>query len=193
MIIFVGGLIGAGKSSVARGLAQHLGYFYFDVDEIKREVFERDPSMEEKILKGIPVDRATREEICRIAVQRVTVLLDTNPNLVFDDTLHFRYFRNWLYDAFTELGQETLMVWVRSSEETTMARLTQARINHILKDPIPLRRRMVQDFEDFNHSLVMCPNEGSLEHTLADLCSLLKRISSIDLPASTSVEGASST
>ncbi|MCP5067736.1 MAG: hypothetical protein GY946_14340, partial [bacterium] len=43
MIIFVGGLIGAGKSSVARGIAQRLGYHYFDLDETKKEVFGRDP------------------------------------------------------------------------------------------------------------------------------------------------------
>lgn len=36
MIIFVGGLIGAGKSSVAKGLAERLGFLYFDLDETKK-------------------------------------------------------------------------------------------------------------------------------------------------------------
>ena len=49
MIIFVGGIIGAGKSTVATHLASHYGFPYYDVDEVKKEVFSRDPDFERNI------------------------------------------------------------------------------------------------------------------------------------------------
>ena len=54
MIIFVGGLIGAGKSTVARAIAEKYSLYYYDVDEIKKQVFREDPDYQNNMEKGIP-------------------------------------------------------------------------------------------------------------------------------------------
>ncbi|MEE9417227.1 MAG: ATP-binding protein [Acidimicrobiales bacterium] len=187
MIVFVGGLIGAGKSSVARQLADRLGYYYFDLDEIKRDIYGRDPDNKRKLVEGIPIDLTTRGEVYRTAIAELETLISAHPNVVFDDTLHFRQFRRMLYVAVTDMGQDFIMVWVRASESTILTRLAAApRLNHVLSDPVPLHLQMVRDFEEFSHCLVMCPNDGALDDTLDDLCSLLGRVGSLELPVGAS-------
>lgn len=177
MIIFVGGLIGAGKSTVAKGLAERLGFLYFDLDEVKREVYDRDPENARLLEAGIPVGLQTRAQVYQEAIGRITPLLETHPNVVFDDTLHFRRFRHEMWDAMESLGHQAITVWVRADESVIKQRLTATpREGHVLKDPMPLLDQMMRDFEDFHHSLLMCPNNGALDDTLDDLISLLERI-----------------
>ena len=177
MIIFVGGLIGAGKSSVARCIAERLDYLYFDLDEIKKDVYGRDPDNARKLAEGIPPDLDTRAELYREATVQVRRLLANHPNIVFDDTLHFRRFRQFLYDEMGSIGQDFVMVWVRANEEVILARLSAtSRENHILNDPIPLHEQMVRDFEEFQVPLLMCPNNGSLDDTVDEFFIMVDRI-----------------
>jgi predicted kinase len=185
MIILVGGLIGAGKSSVARRLADRLGYLYFDLDETKKEVYGRDPDNMRKLAQGIAPDLETRAELYREAFARITGLLETHPNIVFDDTLHFRRFRLFLYDEMERIGQDFIMVWVRADEDVIVNRLSSVeRENHILSDPIPLHEQMVRDFEDFQVPVVMCPNNGAIDDSVDGLFVLLDRIRSMPGPES---------
>jgi predicted kinase len=180
MIVLVGGLIGAGKSSVARAIAERLDYHYFDLDEIKKEVYGRDPDNARKLAEGIPPDLETRAELYRVAVEQVSALIETTPNIVFDDTLHFRRFRQYLYDEITRLGHDFVPVWVRADEEVILHRLKSTpRDNHILADPIPLHEQMLKDFEEFQVPLLMCPNNGSLDETVDALFSLVDRVRSM--------------
>ena len=185
MIIFVGGLIGAGKSSVARCIADRLDYLYFDLDEIKKEVYGRDPENARKLAAGVPPDLETRAELYREAVARLQPLLQEHPNVVFDDTLHFRRFRQYLYAEMADLGQDFITVWVRADEEVILARLAATpRENHILSDPVPLHEQMVRDFEEFQVPLLMCPNNGALDDTVDAFFAMLDQIRA--LPGCTS-------
>lgn len=177
MIIFVGGLIGAGKSSVARCVAERLDYLYFDLDEIKKDVYGRDPENARKLAEGIPPDLDTRAELYREAIARLGPLLTTHPNVVFDDTLHFRRFRHYLYEEMARIGQDFIMVWVRADEDVILARLAATRReNHILSDPIPLHEQMVRDFEEFQVPVLMCPNNGTLDDTVDAFFGMLSRV-----------------
>ncbi len=180
MIVLVGGLIGAGKSSVAQRIAERLDYVYFDLDEIKKEVYGRDPANARKLVEGVPPDITTRAELYRVAVAQVTTLLKASPNIVFDDTLHFRRFRQYLYEEMTKLGQDFVPIWVRADEEIILERLrAKPRENHILSDPIPLHEQMLKDFEEFQVPLLMCPNNGLLEETVDALFVLIGRVKSM--------------
>ena len=180
MIILIGGLIGAGKSSVARKMAERLGYLYFDLDETKKEVYGRDPDNARKLAEGIPPDLETRAELYREAIARITSLLETHPNIVFDDTLHFRRFRRYLYDEMARIQQDFIMVWVRADEHVILSRLASTkRAGHILADPIPLHEQMVRDFEEFQVPVLMCPNNGSLDATVDGVFKLIDRVAAM--------------
>ena len=88
MIIFVGGIIGAGKSTVAKALAAQYGFPYYDVDEIKKEVFRQDPDFERNISQGIPFSDELRREVFRRVFSDLEQLVDEHPHIVVDETLH---------------------------------------------------------------------------------------------------------
>lgn len=117
--------------------------------------------------RGIPPGLETRAQLYDEAILRITPMLDEHPNIVLDDTLHFRRFRHQLWDAMEDMGLSTITVWVRADEEIILERLrAKPRPGHMLSDPIPLHEQMVRDFEDFNHATVMCPNNGTLDHLM---------------------------
>ena len=53
MVIFIGGIIGTGKTSLARTLAEKLGIYYYDVDLVKKEVYPTDPNYEYNLKNNI--------------------------------------------------------------------------------------------------------------------------------------------
>ena len=78
MIIFVGGTIGAGKSTIARGLATHFGFPYYDVDEVKKVVYRQDPDFEKNMSEGIPFSDETRREVFRQVCSDLDDLVKSN-------------------------------------------------------------------------------------------------------------------
>ena len=75
MIIFVGGLIGAGKSTIAKGIASHFDFPYFDVDEIKKVVYRKDPDYEKNLREGIPFRDETRMEVFQMVCDDLETLV----------------------------------------------------------------------------------------------------------------------
>ena len=80
MIIFVGGGIGAGKSSVAKGLAEHLSLLYYDVDEHKRVIYRQDPDYQRNMDNGIPFCKETPMKLYQKLVSDFAELSKTQKN-----------------------------------------------------------------------------------------------------------------
>ena len=180
MIIFVGGIIGAGKSTVARGLAAHYGFPYYDVDEVKKTVFRRDPDFEKNIAEGIPFSDELRREVFRKVFDDLEALIAENPHIVVDETLHKREIRHALYAEAMRIAGGFIVIWVQANEETILERLgAQKRAGHLLDDPLPLHNAFKRAFEQYNHCVINCPNNGPADETVQDLVQLLEKIAAI--------------
>ena len=174
MIIFVGGLIGAGKSTVAKGLAERLDYIYFDLDELKKEVYAKNPDYAESLREGIPVTRETRVEVFERAAHDLEQLIKAHESIVVDDAMHLREFRHMLFDVAENMARDYLIIWVRADQRIILKRLSETkREGHVLSNPIPLHVTMARDFEDFNRAVITCSNNGTTEETLDDLFALM--------------------
>ena len=86
MVIFVGGLPGAGKSSVARFLAEKLSIYYYDVDEVKKVIGPQDPDFEYNMRQGIPFTKEVRLKVFKKVVDDFEPLSETNAHLVVDES-----------------------------------------------------------------------------------------------------------
>ena len=174
MIIFVGGVIGAGKSSVARGLAQHLSLHYYDVDEHKRTIYSEDSDFEYNMQHGVPFCEETRMRLFRKVVEDFAELSRNHQHLVVDETLHKKKLRDFLFEHATRYFGGYLVIWVKASEEVILERLTtQVREGHLLKDPISMHKAFLKEFEPFEESIIICRNEGALEDTIEEINCLL--------------------
>lgn len=180
MIIFFGGLIGAGKSTIARRIADHFSYLYYDIDEIKKEVYPNDPDFERNLAEGIMFSDQTRQLVFERVIADLERLVQEHPHIVVDETLHKKNMRHLLYDAALRIAGDFIIVWVRASESVIIERLTaKRRREHLLADPLPLHEAIVRDFEEFNRSVIVCSNNGTVDETVADLVHLLKSVAGL--------------
>ena len=178
MIIFVGGIIGAGKSTVAQKLASHYDIPYYDVDEVKKTVFRKDPDFERNIREGIPFSDELRREVFEQVFSDLEALVDEHPNIVVDETLHKREIRHFLYDEARRIAGGFIVIWVQAREEVILDRLgAQKRSGHLLDDPLPLHNAFKRQFEEYNRCIIDCPNNGAIEDTVGDLVNLIDNIS----------------
>lgn len=180
MIIFVGGLIGAGKSTIAKGLADHFSVPYYDVDEVKKVVYRQDPEYERNIAEGIPFNDELRREVFRRVFADLETLIEEHPHIVIDETLHKREIRHFLYEEARRIAGGFIIIWVQAREDIILQRLgDKKRSGHLLDDPLPLHNAFRKAFEDYNRCIIDCPNNGPAEDTIADLVHLVESIGAL--------------
>ncbi len=177
MIIFVGGIIGAGKSTVAKALARHLDIPYYDVDEIKKEVFLKDPDYDKNIAEGIPFNDDLRREVFTRVFEDLEKLVGDYPHIVVDETLHKREIRHLLYKEAERIAGGFIVIWVQAREDVILQRLgAKKRSGHLLNDPLPLHNAFKREFEEYDRCIINCHNNGTVDNTVADLVDLFGNV-----------------
>ena len=180
MIIFVGGLIGAGKSTIARGLADHLELPYYDVDEIKKVIYRKDPDFEKNVREGIPFSDEIRIEVFAEVCKDLEKMIKKEPHVVVDETLHKREIRHVLYDYARRIADGFIVIWVHADEDIILERLgSKKRVGHFLDDPLPLHHAFREQFEEYQRCIIDCPNNGTAEDAITDLANLIRSIGSL--------------
>ena len=170
MIIFVGGLIGAGKSTVAKALAAHFSLHYYDVDEVKKSVFKTDPDYEHNMQNGIPFGDEIRKKVYSKVVEDLKTLSTQHNCIVVDETLHKRALRGLLFEAAEEFFGGYFVIWVQADDDVIVRRLSsRARKDHILKDPMAMHNSMLAEFEGFEESVLICRNNKKIEETMHEM------------------------
>ncbi len=180
MVIFVAGLVGAGKSAIARRLAERLAIHYYAVDDVKKVIYPQDPDFEHNIRDGIPFKEETRLKVFQKVVTDFSHLAEKHKHLVVDESLHLKRPRQVLFDAAKAYFGGYVIVWVRADEAIIQERLKRKeRKDHILKDPLKMYRSFAKEFEMFDESHLVCENNGSIEEATESLLSLVKDLAAL--------------
>ncbi len=180
MIIFIAGLVGVGKSSIAKSLADKLSIHYYDIDEVKKVVYPQDPDFERNIRQGIPFKRETRLKVFEKAAEDFRRLAETHEHLVVDETLHLKELRQVLLDAAEAYFGGYVIVWVKADEAVIHQRLEKKeRSDHILTDPSKMYRSFAKEFESFEGSYIVCENNGTVQGATETLMSLIRSLASL--------------
>jgi predicted kinase len=180
MVIFVAGLVGVGKSAIAKRLAERLSIHYYDIDGVKKAIYPQDPDFEKNIRNGIPFKEGTRLKVFQKVVSDFSRLAASHRHLVVDETLHLRRPRQVLLDAAKTSFGGYVIVWVKADEAVIEQRLTsKSRKDHILTNPLQMYRSFAKEFENFDESLIICENNGSMEQAVESLLSLIRNLASL--------------
>jgi gluconate kinase len=181
MVIFVGGLPGAGKSSVARFLAEKLSINYYDVDEVKKVIGPQDPDFEYNMKHGIPFKEEVRLKVFKKVVEDFESLSKSHAHLLVDESLHLKKSRQVLFNGAKEYFGGYVIVWVKTDEALVEKRLTsKKRTGHILiTDPMKMYRSFAKEFEPFAGSYIVCENNGSIKETTEKLYSVIQNLASL--------------
>jgi gluconate kinase len=177
MVIFVAGLVGVGKSAIAKLLADKLSIHYYSVDEVKKVVYPQDPDFERNIRDGIPFKEETRLKVFHQVAADFSRLAKGNKHLVVDETLHLRRPRQVLFDAAKACFGGYVIIWVGADEAVIEQRLrSKDRKDHILTDPLKMYRSFVRELEPIDEAHIVCQNNGSVEEATEGLLSLIKSL-----------------
>lgn len=180
MVIFVAGLVGVGKSSIAKRLAERLSIHYYDIDGVKKAIYPEDPDFERNIRNGLPFKEETRLKVFNKVVADFCRLAEDHGHLVVDETLHLRRPRQVLFDAARAFFGGYVIVWVKADEAVIERRLkSKNRKDHILKDPLKMYRSFAKEFESFDESHIVCENNGSIEQAAQSLMSLIENLTAL--------------
>lgn len=170
MVIFVGGLIGAGKSTVAKLLAEHFDLYYYDVDEEKKIIFKEDPDYDYNMAHGIPFNDEIRTKVYDRVSERLKILSEQHDCIVVDETLHKKNLRHKLFDAAQAYFGGYFVIWVKADEAVIRHRLTsRQRANHILKEPMTMYNTMLADFEGFEQNVLVVRNNIGIDEIVVEL------------------------
>jgi predicted kinase len=180
MVIFVAGLVGVGKSAIARRLAERLSIHYYSVDEVKKVIYPQDPDFEQNIREGIPFKEETRLKVFRQVAADFSRLAEKHKHLIVDETLHLKKPRQGLFDAAKACFGGYVIIWVRAKEAVIEQRLrSKDRKDHILADPLKMYRSFAKEYESIDESHIVCENNGSLEEAAESVISLIRNLASL--------------
>lgn len=174
MIIFLGGLVGAGKTSLAKGIARDFNTAYYDIDQTKMQVYPPADYLR-KLQMGQPVSDELRLELFRRVLTDLAALAKQHPIVVTDEILHKRELRRILFDGALQLGAR-LVVWIKASDSIIRARLaSHPREGHILIRPDLMYTSIKKIFEDINEADIVFDNsEDGLAAAVGRLACLLR-------------------
>jgi gluconate kinase len=180
MVIFVTGLVGVGKSSIAKLLSDRLSIHYYDIDEVKKAVYPQDPDFERNIKEGIPFKEETRLKVFQKVAADFSYLAENHKHLIVDETLHLGRLRRILLDAARACFGGYVIILVKADEAVIKQRLgSQDRKDHILTDPLKMYRSFAKEFENFDERHIVCENIGSIEEAADSLVSLIRGLASL--------------
>ncbi len=175
MVIFFGGLIGTGKTSLAKMVARTLQTPYYEVDKVKKEVVHADPRLEYNLKYNVPFPDEARMVMFNRAVEDFVELSKTNEHLIVDETLHKRLPRQILFDGAKKYFGGYIIIWVKTDEEIIRERLTSdERTEHILGDPFGMYLSLKKEFEEFDHVDIVFENSQTLDVAAERLTGLIR-------------------
>lgn len=104
-------------------------------------------------------------------------LSKVHQHIVVDETLHKQELRHYLFAGAKTYFTNYIVVWVKTSEEVIVERLTrEVRKGHLLRDPVKMYKNFLKEFEPFEQSILVCRNDGRLEDTINELKNLFDTI-----------------
>ena|SRR3989338_8970869 len=175
MVIFIAGLIGTGKTSLARSLSKELNIYYYDVDLVKKVVYPTDPDYEYNLKNNIPFSDKTRTKVFNQVVRDFSKLAKKHKYIIVDETLHKKSTRQVLFNGATKYFGSYIIVLIKANEKNIKKRLEKnKRIGHLLKNPFNMYLSFKNKFEAFDKVDIIFENNKNLGESTKKLSKLIK-------------------
>lgn len=175
MVIFIGGQIGSGKTSIARALAKRLKIKYLEIDAIKRKLLPSIPDYRLRLARNIRFPDSFRKKIYRKAAKELKHLAKSEEHLLVDEALVRKSSRQILFHAAKRYFGDYLVVWVKTKEKLIKERLAKPRAGHLLKDSFGMYLAWKKQFQNLNEADIIMDNNQSLGATVAKLETKIKK------------------
>jgi predicted kinase len=174
VILFIGGPVGAGKTTLAKGLARTLSIRHYEIDPIKDEIYPSDPDYSYNLEHKIPFSNETRRRVFERAVADFAILSRDHTHMVVDEVLHKRDLRQILFDGADIHFGGHMIIWVQADEDIVRQRLAKPREGHMLDDPFEWHLVYKKQYEDFEKPDIIYHNNKPIQEAIRDLSILVQ-------------------
>lgn len=174
MLVFVCGLVGSGKTTLARGIAEHFQLPLCELDVYKREVYPLDPDFERNMREGIPFRNATRYKAYDRGIVELRRLLAQHRHVVAEEALHIQRYRTYFRDFGVAQHVPTVFLWTETTDAIAEQRLSAVREGHMLTNSaIAMRRNMQKECDGTEDVDAHIENSGSTAAALSQAIAFL--------------------
>ncbi len=175
MVIFIGGLVGSGKTTLARALGKRLNVYYYDVDRVKEDIYPNDPDYRYNLDNKIPFSDKTRRKVFVRVVKDFEPLAQQHKNIIVDEILHKKVLRQVLFDGAKKYFGGYIIVWIKTDEAIVKSRLaTSEREGHMLSGPFEWYLVYKKQFDDFENPDIIFYNNLPIDQAVSQLAGLVQ-------------------
>ena len=122
MLVVIAGMIGAGKSTIAREMAVRLSIPFFSIDEVKIRVGQTYPGYRSYLENSIPFPDEMRQQVYAQTLEGLQALAQTHRHAIVEETFHKKHLREPFFAA-ADIFNGILLTQVVHNDDLTKIRL----------------------------------------------------------------------
>ena len=175
MVILFGGLVGTGKTELARAVAQNLNVFYYEIDKAKAEVINANAALQFNMKYNKPYSEEAKLMIYSRALQHLSELSKTHKDIIADEDFHKKHSRSIFFERIRESMGGLLFVWLTADENAVRERLAaRQRQGHLLKEPFGMYLAMKKSLNPCDEADIHFENNEPLDVSCRKLTELIR-------------------
>jgi len=171
MIIVLAGLIGVGKTTIAKEVSKRLDIPLYSIDDDKKKVYKEHPNYDYFLANNIPFPDDIRKKAFGAALDGLRILSRKNRHCIVEETFHKKNIREPFFAEVETLFGSMILTLVTADEATVRLRLKD-RSGHMVGYGMYLSFR--EQFEPFEHVDYTFDTTKDFEKTMEDYLLFLR-------------------
>ena len=123
MLIVIAGLVGAGKSTMARKVSERFSIPLHSIDDDKAETGKRYPQFQHWIENSIPFPDEFRIEVFESTLKRLRELAKEHRHAIVEETFHKKAIREPFFEEARKIFGGIILTFVETDEKFVEERL----------------------------------------------------------------------
>ena len=174
MLIVIAGLVGAGKSTLARKVSESLSIPFYSIDDDKVETGKKYSQFQHWIENSIPFPHEFRIQVFNSTLQGLRKLAKKHNHAIVEETFHKKTIRKPFFEEAGKIFGGITLTFVETDEKFIKERLElrAKKENHIAGYGMYLSFK--PKFEHFDKTDYTFINNNNFEENLAEYLRFLK-------------------
>lgn len=175
MLIIIAGLVGAGKSTLARKVSESLSIPFYSIDDDKVETGKKYSQFQHWIENSIPFPDEFRIQVFKSTLEGLRKLKKNNSHAIVEETFHKKAIREPFFKEAGKIFGGITLTYVKTDEIIIKERLDlrTKKENHIAGYGMYLSFK--PKFEHFDKTDYTFINNNNFEENLAEYLQFLRK------------------
>ena len=174
MLIVLAGLIGSGKSTIAKEVSKRLHIPLYRIDDDKNRIYKQHPQYGYFLKNHIPFPDEVRQKTFEASLDGLRELAKSNKHAIVDETFHKKKLRDPFFEQAKKIFDGMILTLVTVNDALVKERLDKRanEENHMVGYGMYLSFK--KQWEPFEHVDYTFVNEGNFEENVEKYAEFLK-------------------